>query len=80
MEFEWIDPGGRLREHVVLTPTPRGERPRYWSWLKLYRPFGGGVMSMFEPSFGMREFLGEWKVVVSLDHRKLLTLPFTVIC
>ncbi len=53
---------------------------RVWAWLQLSGPPGAVLGQMFDPSFGMEEFIGEWHAKVLIDKSEISNLGFNVLC
>ena len=53
---------------------------RVWAWLQLSGPPGAVIGQVFDPSFGMEDFIGEWKAKVAIDRKSVETLTFNVLC
>ena len=78
--FDWVDPSGRQREHTVHRFRHSGHRQQMWAWLTLHPPRGAIAVRLFNPSFGMQEFIGKWTVKVSLNGKLLGKAEFEVLC
>lgn len=77
---DWFDPSGKRREHTTYEfAVPSGERV-LWAWLLLHAPTGAGLAHFFDPSIGMGDFIGTWKVNVSMNGDRVGQLSFEVIC
>jgi len=77
---DWIDPSGRQREHTVHKFRYLGGRQWMWAWLTLHPPRGTIALRIFNPSVGMREFVGTWTVRVVIDDLILGRDNFEVLC
>lgn len=79
LKIRWLDPLGAQRE---LTRYNFQGLPitKIWAWLQLHGPTGAIVGQMFDPSFGMEEFIGEWKAEVFIDGEKVSVQQFQVLC
>ena len=77
---DWIDPNGRQREHTVHSFRYFGNPASIWAWLTLHPPRGAIALRLFNPSVGMREFIGTWTVRISIDNRFLGQANFEVLC
>jgi hypothetical protein len=77
---DWIDPSGRRREHTVHEFRYWGGRQWMWAWLTLHPPRGAIALRLFNPSIGMREFIGTWTVKVIIDDQLLGQAKFEVLC
>ena len=77
---DWIDPSGRQREHTVHNFRYFGNPTSIWAWLTLHPPRGAIALRLFNPSVGMREFVGTWTVRVTIDNQFLGRAKFEVLC
>ena len=77
---DWIDPSGRQREHTVHNFRYFGNPASIWAWLTLHPPRGAIALRLFDPSVGMREFIGAWTVRVTIDSQFLGRAKFEVLC
>ena len=77
---DWIDPSGRQREHTVHNFRYFGNPASIWAWLTLHPPRGAIALRLFNPSVGMREFIGTWTVRVTIDNQFLGRAKFEVLC
>ena len=77
---DWIDPSGRQREHTVHNFRYFGNPASIWAWLTLHPPRGAIALRLFNPSVGMREFIGTWTVRVAIDNQFLGRAKFEVLC
>ena len=77
---DWIDPSGRQREHTVHNFRYFGNPASIWAWLTLHPPRGAIALRLFNPSVGMREFIGTWTVRVAIDNQSLGRATFEVLC
>ena len=77
---DWIDPNGRQREHTVHNFRYYGNPASIWAWLTLHPPRGAIALRLFNPSVGMREFIGAWSVRVTIDNQFLGRAQFEVLC
>ena len=77
---DWIDPSGRQREHTVHNFRYFGNPASIWAWLTLHPPRGAIALRLFDPSVGMREFIGTWTVRVTIDYQFLGRAKFEVLC
>ena len=75
----WFDPTGERKE---MTRYKFDAMPitQVWAWLQLHGPTGAIVGQMFDPSFGMEEFIGEWRVDVLIDGTRIAEQKFRVLC
>ena len=77
---DWIDPSGRQREHTVHNFRYFGNPASIWAWLTLHPPRGAIALRLFDPSVGMREFIGVWTVRITIDYQFLGRAKFEVLC
>ena len=77
---DWIDPNGRQREHTVHNFRYFGNPASIWAWLTLHPPRGAIALRIFNPSIGMREFIGTWTVRITIDNQFLGRAKFEVLC
>ena len=77
---DWIDPNGRQREHTVHNFRYFGNPASIWAWLTLHPPRGAIALRLFNPSVGMREFIGIWTVRITIDYEFLGRAKFEVLC
>lgn len=80
LKVRWLDPTGEQRE---LTRFPFQGDPianHVWAWLQLHGPTGAIIGQMFDPSFGMEEFIGDWTAEVFIDNRQVASRQFQVLC
>ena len=77
---DWIDPSGRQREHTVHNFRYFGNPASIWAWLPLHPPRGAIALRLFDPSVGMREFIGAWTVRITIDYQFLGRAKFEVLC
>ena len=77
---DWIDPNGRQREHTVHDFRYFGNPASIWAWLTLHPPRGAIALRLFNPSVGMREFIGIWTVRITIDNQFLGRTTFEVLC
>jgi hypothetical protein len=80
LEAIWRDPHGKDREHTRYPFVVRYDQERIWVWLKLHRPPEAALVQFMDPSAGMDEFVGEWRVEVLVDGRVIEQKKFNVIC
>lgn len=79
LKVRWLDPTGELRE---LTRYQFKGKPatKTWAWLQLDGGSAAIVGQMFDPSFGMEEFIGEWKAEIFINNERVSEKPFRVLC
>ena len=77
---DWIDPNGRQREHTMHNFRYFGNPASIWAWLTLHPPRGAIALRIFNPSVGMRDFIGTWTVRITIDDQFLGRATFEVLC
>lgn len=78
--FDWSDPAGKQREHAPHRFYHSGHRQQIWAWLTLHPPPRTLALRLFNPSYGMQEFIGIWNVEVSINGIKFGKKQFEVLC
>ncbi|MBI5971356.1 MAG: hypothetical protein HY884_09420 [Deltaproteobacteria bacterium] len=82
----WFRPDGREQDRADYSIVPTLQRgnasadARFWFWLSLSPSFGGKILKTIDPSYGMEEFIGLWKVDLYLDEKLVATKVFFVAC
>jgi len=74
----WFRPDGREQDRASYAV--EGANARFWFWLRLSPSFGGKLLKPIDPSYGMDEFIGLWKVDLYLDEKVIATKVFFVAC
>jgi hypothetical protein len=77
---DWFNPGSKLQEKTRIEFKSYGKGTRIWAWLRLSGTTGASIGQMFDPSFGMGQFIGKWRAEVHIDDDKLDTHHFDVLC
>ena len=80
LEAIWRDPQGKDREHTRYPFIVRYDQERIWVWLKLHRPPEAALVQLMNPTAGMDEFVGEWRLKLLIDGRLIGHQNFNVIC
>ncbi|KAA3627491.1 MAG: hypothetical protein DWQ08_07685 [Proteobacteria bacterium] len=80
VEIHWFDPRGERQELTKFSAHVAGDDTIIWGWLRLHAPEGAGLVRTFDPSMGMRSFIGQWKVKVFIDGKQVDTARFDVLC
>ncbi len=80
LEVRWIGPSGNIQERTHYEFAFHGDNTRIWAWLSLYGPTGAVIGRLFDPSFGMGEFIGEWEAEILVDKKQIASLPFHILC
>ena len=75
----WFNPTGEQQERTVFDFNAQ-PFTRVWAWLQLNGPPGAVIGQVFDPSFGMEDFIGDWEAKVFLDKKPVETIGFQVIC
>ena len=76
----WFNPEGRLQERTRVEFSSYGKGTRVWAWLRLSGSTGAAIGQMFDPSFGMSEFIGTWRAEFIIDDDELAEHHFEVLC
>ncbi len=74
----WFRPDGKAQDRSSYAV--KGADARFWFWLRLSPSFGGKLLKPIDPSYGMGEFIGLWKVDLYLDDKVIATKAFFVAC
>ena len=74
----WFRPDGREQDRANYAV--EGADARFWFWLRLSPSFGGKLLKPIDPSYGMGEFIGPWRVDLYLDDKAVATKVFSVVC
>ncbi len=78
---DWVDPNGKLREHTVHNFRNFDNRQQWmWAWLTLHPPRGVAALRLFNPSYGMSDFIGTWTVRVIIDNEIVGQTQFQILC
>ncbi len=80
LEAVWRDPHGKDREHTRYPFVVRFDHERIWVWLKLHRPPEAALTQFMNPSAGMDEFVGEWRIKILVDGQLIDQQTFKVVC
>ena len=80
IELHWINPLNKRQELTQFDVYANTDKQLIWAWLRLQAPSNSQVIRAFDPSFGMREFIGLWRVKVHIDGKLLSTEKFEVLC
>lgn len=76
----WFDPTDKLEQETRYEFTSFGKGTFVWAWLRLSAPAGAAIGRIFDPAFGMGEFIGEWRAEIEIDGQKIATHRFKVLC
>ncbi len=79
LKVRWLDPTGEQKE-LTRYQFDGLSVTKIWAWLQLNGPTGAIIGQMFDPSFGMEEFIGDWHAEVYIDNKKVSLQPFRVLC
>ena len=80
LDAQWQDPHGKDREHTKYPFKVMRKSERIWVWLKLHRSPEAALVQFANPSAGMDEFIGRWKIRLLLNGKPLATKEFNVLC
>jgi len=80
LEAIWHDPQGRDRERTRYPFRVLRDEERIWVWLKLHHGPEAALVQFVNPSAGMDEFIGDWKLKLVLDGKLLAEKTFKVVC
>ncbi len=80
LDAQWQDPRGSDREHTKYPFKATRKKERIWVWLKLHRAPEAALVQFANPSAGMDEFIGRWKLRLLLNGKPLATKEFNVLC
>ncbi len=80
IELQWIDPTGNRQELTRFSFHVTERETLVWAWLRLHPPENSGLTRTFDPSYGMRTFIGEWSVRIAIDTKPVSTARFDVLC
>lgn len=76
----WFNPANKLEQNTHYGFTAIGKDTFIWAWLRLSAPAGAAFGRIFDPAFGMGEFIGKWRVEILIDDDKIATHHFNVLC
>ncbi|MFT5259489.1 MAG: hypothetical protein ACI810_001234 [Gammaproteobacteria bacterium] len=76
----WHNPSGKVEQRTLYDFTHYLGGSRVWAWLRLSSPPGAAVARLFDPAFGMGEFIGTWRAVVKIDRKEVAAHEFEVLC
>ena len=76
----WINPANKLEQETRYDFSSYGKDTLVWAWLRLSAPAGAAFGRIFDPSFGMAKFIGDWRVEIIIDGEKVATHQFNVLC
>lgn len=80
VEIHWLNPVGDRQELTRFSAAASGDSTLLWGWLRLHAPENSAIARAFDPSHGMRNFIGRWSVKVYVDGRHVATGHFEVLC
>ena len=75
----WFNPTGDQQERTDFQFMAQ-PFTRVWAWLQLNGPPGAVIGQVFDPSFGMEDFIGDWEAQVFLDKEIIDKISFQVVC
>ena len=79
LKVRWLDPQGNQKELTRYKFTGIAIT-QVWAWLQLHGPTSAIVRQMFDPSYGMEQFIGEWVAEVYIDGKQVASPAFRVLC
>ena len=79
LTVKWLNPVGDQQERTDYSFDTMSF-VRVWAWLQLNGPPGAVIGQVFDPTFGMEEFIGEWSAHVAIDKKTVKKLKFIVVC
>lgn len=79
-EVLWINPRGERQDYAVHRFSGGRYKQNVWFWLELRAGTGGVLFGKINPSAGMEEFIGKWKVKFYIDRKLIDTKAFFVAC
>jgi len=81
VEYRWINPHGETQETTRYNFHVKDSAvTNLWSWLQLSRGKGAGLFQWLDPSTGLEEFIGEWRVDLFVNGKELQRANFEVNC
>ncbi len=80
LTVRWLDPLGEQRELTRFPFQGSDIANHIWAWLQLNGPTGAIIGQMFDPSFGMEEFIGDWTAEVQINGKVVSEQKFQVLC
>lgn len=75
----WINPKGKEQNYAEQYFNS-GDTVRVWFWLKLHPSLGGRFLKAIDPSFGMEDYIGEWRLKLRINGELQETRTFFVTC
>lgn len=79
LEVKWFNPVGEQQE-ITRYEFDGYPFSRVWAWLQLNGPPGAVIGQVFDPSFGMENFIGEWRAEAAVSKNKMDITKFNVLC
>ena len=81
IEYRWMNPHGETQETTRYNfHVKEATVTNLWSWLQLSRGRGAGLFQWLDPSTGLEEFIGEWRVELFVNGKELQRATFEVNC
>ncbi|MBI5643552.1 MAG: hypothetical protein HY954_08785 [Deltaproteobacteria bacterium] len=80
LEAYWINPEGKRQQYSRQEFTVGKKPVDVWVWLEFNPASGGRLFSSIDPSAGMGQFVGNWRVRVYLDEKLIEEKDFMVAC
>jgi len=79
LTVRWLDPEGDQQE-LTQYEFNGLSYTRVWAWLQLHGPTSAVIGKIFDQSFGMEDFIGQWVVIVLINKKKIGELEFNILC
>lgn len=76
----WRNPSGEDQEVTQYPFHLANGGARVWVWLKLHRSAESSLTQFMNPSGGLEEFAGEWKLQIRIDDQQIDTKNFELLC
>ncbi|MFT5111338.1 MAG: hypothetical protein ACI8P9_000657 [Parasphingorhabdus sp.] len=80
VEIQWIGPTRKRHELTRFEIFADQPDTLIWAWMRLHPPSGTKLTRAFDPSYGMRDFIGKWVVKILFHDRLVGTGGFDVLC
>ena len=80
VEIHWMNPKGERQELTQFSAQTTDQQTLIWGWMRFHSPEDSGLVRTFDPSHGMRSFIGKWTVKVYIDGDQVHTGYFDVLC
>lgn len=76
----WRNPSGDDQEVTEYPFNLINGSARVWVWLKLHRSAESSLTQFLNPSGGLEEFAGEWRLEVRIDDQPVGKTTFQMLC